>query len=138
MNMDDQVMACSILHMACHMLILRGQRVPTHACMHACAPQAVIFMFEHGESGSAGLILNRPTQFTIGTIGGLETLCPEFAENSLYMARPRSLLPIRHTLECSSLLFDAVLLDKSLRRAEVKVSNASSTCLSGLAPDSAQ
>lgn len=52
-----------------------------------CPAQAVIFIFEHSESGSAGLILNRPTQYTIGSIGGLETLCPDFADNVLFLVR---------------------------------------------------
>ena len=47
--------------------------------------QSVIFIFEHSESGSAGLILNKPTEHTIGSIDGLESLCPEFADNCLFM-----------------------------------------------------
>jgi putative AlgH/UPF0301 family transcriptional regulator len=47
--------------------------------------QAVIFIFEHSQQGSAGLILNRPTQYTIGGLPGLETLCPEFVENNLFL-----------------------------------------------------
>ena len=47
--------------------------------------QAVIFIFEHSEQGSAGLILNKPTQYTIGTMSGLEALCPEFSENGLFL-----------------------------------------------------
>ena len=49
--------------------------------------QAVIFIFEHSEQGSGGLILNRPTQYTIGSMPGLETLCPEFADNVLFLVR---------------------------------------------------
>ncbi len=49
--------------------------------------QAVIFIFEHSEQGSAGLILNRPTQYTIGGMPGLETLCPEFGDNVLFLVR---------------------------------------------------
>ena len=52
--------------------------------------QAVIFIFEHSEQGSAGLILNRPTQYTIGGMPGLETLCPEFGENVLFLVRSQS------------------------------------------------
>lgn len=47
--------------------------------------QAVIFIFEHSEQGSAGLILNRPTQYQIGSMPGLETLCPEFGNNVLFL-----------------------------------------------------
>lgn len=50
--------------------------------------QSVIFIFEHSESGSAGLILNKPTEHTIGSIDGLESLCPEFADNCLFMVGP--------------------------------------------------
>ncbi len=49
--------------------------------------QAVIFIFEHSEQGSAGLILNKPTQYTIGTMSGLEALCPEFNNNGLFLVR---------------------------------------------------
>ena len=49
--------------------------------------QAVIFIFEHSEQGSAGLILNRPTQYTIGGMPGLETLGPEFGDNVLFLVR---------------------------------------------------
>ena len=52
-----------------------------------CLAQAVIFIFEHSEQGSAGLILNRPTQYTIGSMPGLETLCPDFADNVLFLVR---------------------------------------------------
>ena len=56
--------------------------------------QAVIFIFEHSEQGSGGLILNRPTQYTIGSMPGLETLCPEFADNVLFLVRAlRTSLP---------------------------------------------
>lgn len=41
--------------------------------------QAVIFLFEHSESGSAGLILNRRTSYNIGSLTGADMLCPEFA-----------------------------------------------------------
>lgn len=49
--------------------------------------QAVIFLFDHSEQGSAGLILNRPTQYKMGSVSGLDALCPEFAENNLYLVR---------------------------------------------------
>ena len=64
--------------------------MPRHRLCHdklLCPAQAVIFIFEHSEGGSAGLILNRPTQYTIGSIGGLETLCPDFADNVLFLVR---------------------------------------------------
>jgi hypothetical protein len=43
-----------------------------------CA-QAVIFLFEHSESGSAGLILNRRTSYNLGSLQGGDMLCPDFA-----------------------------------------------------------
>lgn len=64
--------------------------------------QSVIFIFEHSESGSAGLILNKPTEHTIGSIDGLESLCPEFAENCLFMVGPCSVRAV--------LMFRSVLL----------------------------
>ncbi len=42
-------------------------------------------MFEHSEQGSAGLILNRPTQYTVGDLAGLETLCPAYSNNVLFL-----------------------------------------------------
>lgn len=47
--------------------------------------QAVIFMFEHGEEGSAGFILNRPTELTLGKLVAADALLPEFADNLLYL-----------------------------------------------------
>lgn len=78
--------------------------------MHALYTQAVIFIFEHGEGGSAGLILNRPTQFTIGSIGGLEALCPEFADNSLYMVRLQRLIwcVLLQSPSCSGTALDVI------------------------------
>lgn len=43
--------------------------------------QAVIFIYAHEESGSAGLILNRPTQYFVSEINGIEHMCPEFERN---------------------------------------------------------
>ena len=42
-------------------------------------------MFEHGESGSAGFILNRPTELTLGKLVAADALLPEFADNLLYL-----------------------------------------------------
>lgn len=36
--------------------------------------QSVIFIFGHGETGSVGLILNKPTQFKLGGVQGAEVL----------------------------------------------------------------
>lgn len=47
--------------------------------------QAVIFLFAHGEQGSAGWILNRPTEYTIGQLAGFEELQPELSSCPLYM-----------------------------------------------------
>lgn len=48
-------------------------------------PQAVIFLLEHDDRGSLGLILNKPTSFKMSTIRGCEVLCPEFAEQQLFL-----------------------------------------------------
>jgi putative transcriptional regulator len=47
--------------------------------------QAVILIFSHDESGSAGIILNKPTQYTVGQVLGAEELCPHFKDNMLYL-----------------------------------------------------
>lgn len=47
--------------------------------------QSVIFLFGHDEKGSCGLILNRPSQHHIGKVAGAERLCPEFAQNELFV-----------------------------------------------------
>mmetsp|Transcript_18217 Transcript_18217/g.58916 ORF Transcript_18217/g.58916 Transcript_18217/m.58916 type:complete len:338 (+) Transcript_18217:127-1140(+) len=47
--------------------------------------ESVIFLFEHGEGGSGGLILNRPTQYSIGSLSGVEQLLPEFEDSALYL-----------------------------------------------------
>lgn len=61
---------------------------------HLCFPifaqqypvwQAVIFLFEHDDKGSAGFILNKPTEHKLGKIVGADELCPEFADNLLYL-----------------------------------------------------
>eukprot|EP00803_Ostreobium_quekettii_P000196 evm.model.scf_1281EXC.5 EVM.evm.TU.scf_1281EXC.5 scf_1281EXC:17665-18611(+) len=61
--------------------------------------QAVIFIFTHSESGSAGLILNRPTEFTLGKVAGAEEMCPEFAESQLRLGGDvgKSTLNILHS-----------------------------------------
>ncbi len=63
--------------------------------------QSVIFLFEHSEQGSAGLILNKPTQYTIGTMSGLEALCPEFSDNGLFLVRVQSKHRIDGRRSCS-------------------------------------
>lgn len=47
--------------------------------------QAVIFLFAHSNEGSAGLILNRPTEYNLGQLAGFEELLPDFASCPLYM-----------------------------------------------------
>ncbi|KAL3162870.1 hypothetical protein ABBQ32_009321 [Trebouxia sp. C0010 RCD-2024] len=47
--------------------------------------QAVIFLFEHDETSSAGFILNKPTEHRLGRLVGADELCPEFADNILYL-----------------------------------------------------
>jgi putative transcriptional regulator len=44
--------------------------------------QAVILILDHSEKGSMGVILNRPTQYSMGYVSGDET--GPFAENALY------------------------------------------------------
>ena len=44
--------------------------------------QAVILMLEHNEKGSMGVILNRPTQYSMGYVSGDES--GPFAQNALY------------------------------------------------------
>ena len=47
--------------------------------------QAVIFLFEHSDEGSAGFILNRPTELTLGKLLAADALLPEFSNNLLYL-----------------------------------------------------
>lgn len=47
--------------------------------------QAVIFLFEHDDTASAGFILNKPTEHVLGKLVGADNLCPEFADNVLYL-----------------------------------------------------
>ena len=47
--------------------------------------QAVIFLFEHDDTASAGFILNRPTERLLGKLVGADELCPEFADNTVYL-----------------------------------------------------
>jgi Uncharacterized ACR, COG1678 len=55
--------------------------------LHGC--QAVILLFQHDETGSSGLILNRRTSFRIESLKGATMLCPYFAGAScgLYVCR---------------------------------------------------
>lgn len=61
--------------------------------------QAVIFIFVHSDTGSAGLILNRPTQYQLGKIAGAEDMCPQFADSTLYLGGDvgKSTLNILHS-----------------------------------------
>ena len=47
--------------------------------------QAVIFLFEQDDIGSAGFMLNKPTEHILGKLVGADKLCPEFADNLLYL-----------------------------------------------------
>ena len=47
--------------------------------------QTVIFLFEHDDTASAGFILNKPSEHVLGKLVGADELCPEFAENRLYL-----------------------------------------------------
>lgn len=46
--------------------------------------QAVIFLASHDENGSAGFILNRPTQVSLGDLVEANTL-PQFGASPLYL-----------------------------------------------------
>ena len=50
-----------------------------------CCLQAVILIIKHGPTGSIGVVLNRPTAYTIGQMAGAEVLCPDFASCQLYL-----------------------------------------------------
>ena len=49
----------------------------------------MIFIFDHNDDSakgySAGVILNRPTPYTLGQIPDLQAFFPEFAENKLFL-----------------------------------------------------
>ena len=47
--------------------------------------RAVIFLFEHSAEGSAGLILNRPTEHKLGSIAGAAPFLPEFKDAPLFL-----------------------------------------------------
>ena len=47
--------------------------------------QAVIFLCDLDYKASAGFILNRPTEHVLGRLIGADALCPEFADNTLYL-----------------------------------------------------
>lgn len=70
--------------------------VPEQGCLLVAHPlmfttaqeyffQSVILVFSHDASGSAGLILNRPTEHQIGRISGTDALCPGFGNMTLYL-----------------------------------------------------
>ncbi|KAI7841223.1 hypothetical protein COHA_005187 [Chlorella ohadii] len=47
---------------------------------------AVILLFSHDENGSAGIILNRPTEYKVGDLGaGAASLQPELSPCTLYL-----------------------------------------------------
>lgn len=45
----------------------------------------IIFVFVHDQNGSAGLILNKPTRFTLGELDGMAQVAMGFEENQLYL-----------------------------------------------------
>ncbi|KAK9825180.1 hypothetical protein WJX81_003410 [Elliptochloris bilobata] len=47
--------------------------------------QAVILLLDHGKEGSQGLILNKRTEHRMRGVLGAEMLCPEFADNPLFL-----------------------------------------------------
>ncbi|MCO5556269.1 hypothetical protein L7F22_009815 [Adiantum nelumboides] len=47
--------------------------------------RATLFAPECSNEGSAGLILNRPTEYNLGQLAGFEELLPDFASCPLYM-----------------------------------------------------
>jgi putative transcriptional regulator len=47
--------------------------------------RAVIFLFDHTDEGSAGLILNRPTEHKLGNIAGAAPFLPEFNDAPLFL-----------------------------------------------------
>lgn len=47
--------------------------------------EAVVLIFAHNETGTAGLLLNRLTGYKIGKVAGADFLCPEFKDNDLYL-----------------------------------------------------
>ena len=50
-------------------------------------------LLDHGPEGSSGLILNKRTDHRMGEVLGAEMLCPEFADNALYLVRSRTPFP---------------------------------------------
>lgn len=46
---------------------------------------AIILLFVHDQNGSAGLILNKPTRFTLGELDGMTQVAMGFEENQLYL-----------------------------------------------------
>jgi len=47
--------------------------------------QAVLFVFSHADTGTVGLILNKPTKFVLGGVHGAEVLSPEFSAEPLFL-----------------------------------------------------
>lgn len=46
---------------------------------------AVIFLFVHGEGGSAGLILNKPTRYRLGDFSVSKDVTEGFEQNTLFL-----------------------------------------------------
>eukprot|EP00891_Asterochloris_glomerata_P005622 jgi/Astpho2/5622/Aster-02874 len=47
--------------------------------------QAVIFILEHSDESSVGLILNKPTEFLVHQVLGAEDITPEFRDNRIFL-----------------------------------------------------
>ena len=58
----------------------------------------MILLLDHGREGTQGLILNKRTEHRLSDVLGAEMLCPEFADNQLYLVR--SCRPYLNPLPC--------------------------------------
>ena len=47
--------------------------------------QSVVLLISHGPDGSAGLILNKPSQYTLADVGGVDALLPACGGCTLYL-----------------------------------------------------
>lgn len=62
--------------------------------------QSVVLLIAHGPDGSAGLILNKPTQYTLAQVGGVDALLPACGGSTLYLGGDveRSSVHVVHSL----------------------------------------
>lgn len=91
-NTTGDVWAHSLPHPEKGCLLLSHPIMFTHSQTYFY--QAVILVWAHDETGSAGLILNAPTQHTVGSVHGAELLRPELSSCPLYLGGDVG----RHTL----------------------------------------